>query len=67
MYSPNIDKHTPNLYRLAKAVGKPMTKVADELIAFSLNHLQTIYQLNEQEIAEIIQQNQKEIKKVEKE
>ncbi|WP_395373453.1 hypothetical protein [Marinicella sp. W31] len=59
MYSPNIDKHTPNLYRLAKAVGKPMTKVAVELISFSLNHLQTIYELNEKDIAEIIQKCEK--------
>ena len=63
MYSPKIDKHTPNLYRLAKTVGKPMTKVADELISYSFKHLQTIYQLNEQEIAEIIQKNQEKASK----
>lgn len=56
MYSPKIDQHTPNLYRLSKAVGKPMTKVADELIAYGFKHLHTIYQLNEQEIAKIVQQ-----------
>jgi hypothetical protein len=58
MYSPKIDKHTPNLYRLAKAVGKPMTKVADELISYSLNNLKSIYQLDDQTITEIIQQNE---------
>jgi len=63
MYSPKIDKHTPNLYRLAKVVGKPMTKVADELISYSFKHLQTIYQLSEQEITEIIQQDQQKTSK----
>ncbi|MFT7109300.1 MAG: hypothetical protein ACI843_000960 [Psychrobacter glaciei] len=58
MYSPKIDKHTPNLYRLAKAVGKPMTKVADELISYSFNNLKSIYQLDDQTITEIIQQNE---------
>jgi hypothetical protein len=58
MYSPKIDKHTPNLYRLAKAVGKPMTKVADELISYSFNNLKSIYQLDDQTIIEIIQQNE---------
>jgi hypothetical protein len=58
MYSPKIDKHTPNLYRLAKAVGKPMTKVADELISYSFNNLKSIYKLDDQTITEIIQQNE---------
>ncbi|MCP4494629.1 MAG: hypothetical protein GY820_46110 [Gammaproteobacteria bacterium] len=58
MYSPKIDKHTPNLYRLAKAVGKPMTKVADELILYGFNNLKSIYQLDDQKITEITQQNE---------
>lgn len=58
MYSPKIDKHTPNLYRLAKAVGKPMTKVADELISYSFNNLKSIYQLDDQTITEIVQKNE---------
>ena len=58
MYSPKIDKHTPNFYRLAKAVGKPMTKVADELISYSFNNLKSIYKLDDQTITEIIQKNE---------
>ena len=56
MYSPKIDKHTPNLYRLSKATGKPMTKVADDLLSFSFKCLGAIYQdLNYEEMAKIIQ------------
>ena len=51
MYSPKIDKHTPDIYRLAQAPGKPMTKVADDLISFALNRLDLIYtELDQQKI-----------------
>jgi len=57
MYSPKIDQHTPALYRLAKAVGKPMTKVADDLILFGFKCLRAIYEdLDERQILKIIQQ-----------
>ncbi len=56
MYSPKIDKHTPNLYRLAQEVGKPMTKVADDLISFAFKRLDSIYEeLDHQKISRIIQ------------
>lgn len=56
MYSPKIDKHTPNLYRLSQEVGKPMTKVADDLISFALKRLDSIYEeLDQQKISRIIQ------------
>ena len=54
MYSPKIDKHTPTIYRLSKKLGKPMTKVADELIAYSIEHLNSIYGLKDKEVEEII-------------
>ncbi len=58
MYSPKIDKHTPNLYRLSKAVGKPMTKVADDLISYGFEQLETIYeQLDQQTIAGIVEED----------
>jgi len=56
MYSPKIDKHTPNLYRLSQEVGKPMTKVTDDLISFAFKHLDSIYkELDRQKISRIIQ------------
>lgn len=37
MYSPKIsERHIPFLYRAAKAQGKPMTKVVDEIITRAL-------------------------------
>ena len=62
MYSPKIDKHTPNIYRLAKIVGKPMTKVADDLISFALKRLDSIYEeLDQQKISKILQNTDSEI------
>ena len=56
MYSPKIDKHTPNIYRLAQALGKPMTKVADDLISFALVRLDSVYTgLDQQKIYGIVQ------------
>lgn len=53
MHSP---KHTPNLYRLARAVGKPVTQVADDLIAFAFKELGIVRkELDDQEISKIIQ------------
>ena len=57
MYSPKIDQHSPALYRLAKAVGKPMTKVADDLISYGFKCLRVVYaDLDERQILKIIQQ-----------
>ena len=54
MYSPKITQHTPALYRLARFVGKPMTKVADDIISFGFKHLKTIYpSLDDEKIATI--------------
>lgn len=61
MYSPKIDKHTPNIYRLSREVGKPMTKVADDLISFAFKSLDSIYQeLDQQKISRIIQNTNSE-------
>jgi hypothetical protein len=55
MYSPKIAKHTPKIYRISRAVGKPMTKVADDLISFGYQHLKSIYSdINDEEIDEIL-------------
>lgn len=55
MYSPKIAQHTPKLFRISRAVGKPMTKVADDLISFSYQHLKSIYRnMDEREIEEIL-------------
>lgn len=54
MYSPKIDKHTPTLYRLAQVTGKPMTKVADEVISYGFKHLNKIYELDDECIDKII-------------
>jgi hypothetical protein len=43
MYSPKINKHTQKIYRISRAFGKPMTKVADDLISFGFQHLKSIY------------------------
>ena len=62
MYSPKINKHTPNIYRLAQTVGKPMTKVADDLISFALKRLDAIYEeLDQQKISKILQNRDSEI------
>ena len=56
MYSPKIAQHTPRIYRIARAVGKPMTRVADDLISFGYQHLKTIYgDIDEEQISEIFQ------------
>ena len=55
MYNPNITQHTPALYRLARCVGKPMTKVADDLISFGFKHLKAIYtELDDETISTIL-------------
>jgi hypothetical protein len=55
MYSPKIDKHTPKIYRISRAVGKPMTKVADDLISFGYQHLKCIYEnVDDAEIKKIM-------------
>ena len=55
MYNPKITQHTPALYRLARFVGKPMTKVADDLISFGFKHLKTIYvDLDDAQISRIL-------------
>ena len=55
MYSPKIDQHTPALYRLSRLVGKPMTKVADDLISFGFKSLKTIYaDLDDAQISRIL-------------
>ena len=56
MYSPKIAKHTPRIYRIARAVGKPMTRVADDLISFGYLHLKSIYgDMDDEEICKILQ------------
>jgi hypothetical protein len=42
-YSPRIDQHTRVLYRLAQKLGRPMTKVADDLIRYGLDNLEAVY------------------------
>ena len=55
MYSPKIAQHTPALYHLARSVGKPMTKVADDLISFGFKHLKALYpNLDDEKIATIL-------------
>ena len=55
MYSPKISKHTPILYRIAREIGKPMTKVADDLITYGCLNLKSIYEeIDEERIAEIL-------------
>lgn len=55
MYSPKIEKHTPKIYRISRAVGKPMTKVADDLISFGYQHLKSIYEnIDDREIEKIL-------------
>ncbi len=57
MYSPKIDQHTPKLYRLARAIDKPMTKVTDDLISFGFKYLKSIYEdLDDERISEIFQE-----------
>ena len=43
MYSPDISEHTPALYRLAKELGKPMTDVAKDIIAYGLEHREQVF------------------------
>jgi hypothetical protein len=55
MYSPKIDKHTPKIYQISRVVGKPMTKVADDLISFGYQHLKSIYEnMDDAEIKKIM-------------
>ena len=54
MYSPKADKHTPKIYRISRVVGKPMTKVADDLITFGYQHLKCIYENIDDREIEII-------------
>jgi len=42
-YSPRIDQHSRTLYRLGRALGKPMTKVADDLIKHGLDNIEQVY------------------------
>ena len=59
MDSPKIAKHTPRIYRIAQAVGKPMTKVADDLISFGYQHLKSIYDdIGDEDIREILRTEQ---------
>ena len=56
MHSSKSDKHTQNLNCLAQAVGKPITQVAEDLIAFAFKELGIIYKdLDKQEISKIPQ------------
>ena len=43
LYSPRIDQHTHQLYRLGQLLGKPMTRVADDLLKHSLAHIEDVY------------------------
>ena len=43
LYSPRIDQHTRQLYRLAQLLGKPMTRVADDLIRHGLENIEQLY------------------------
>ena len=43
LYSPRIDKHTRQLYRLGQLLGKPMTRVADDLIRHGLENIEQLY------------------------
>ena len=55
MYNPKITQHTPALYRLARCVGKPITKVADDLLSFGFKHLKALYpNLNDEHISMIL-------------
>lgn len=40
----NRHTHRPKPYRISRAAGKSMTKVADELISFGYKHLKNIYE-----------------------
>ena len=52
MYSPDISKHSPKLYRLGQSTGKPMTEVADRLIAFGLQRLDEVFPESAMSVAE---------------
>ena len=43
LYSPRIDQHTRQLYRLGQLLGKPMTRVADDLLKHGLAHIEEVY------------------------
>ena len=43
LYSPRIDQHTRQLYRLGQLLGKPMTRVADDLIRHGLENIEQLY------------------------
>lgn len=40
---PYISQHSPRLYRLGKHYGKPMMKLADQLIAYGLSRLDDVF------------------------
>ena len=42
MYSPDISRHSPRLYRRGKHYGIPMTVLADRLICFGLQRLEQV-------------------------
>jgi hypothetical protein len=42
MYSPDISRHSPRLYRLGRHYGVPMTVLADRLICFGLQRLEQV-------------------------
>ena len=52
MYSPDISQHSPKLYRLGQSTGKPMTEVADRLIAFGLQRLDEVFPESAMSVAE---------------
>lgn len=61
MYSPQIEKHTRNLYRLSKVVGKPMTHVADDLMCFSFKCLKAIYSdLDDKQLSDVVREFEEE-------
>ena len=43
LYSPRIAQHTRQLYRLGQLLGKPMTRVADDLIRHGLENIEQLY------------------------
>jgi hypothetical protein len=43
MYSPDISQHSPRLYRLGRCYRRPITKMADRLIAFGLERLEEVF------------------------
>ncbi len=52
MYSPDISRHSPRLYRLGRRYGQPMTRVADRLIAFGLERLGEVFKGEQEDVTE---------------